>query len=189
MNTSHSPAHSAGAPTQRPTRDVFSDGLIAAAVGVFAEYQVTLAPDAAAWHEPMEVAAVIGFASDDMRGALCLATCRSLVRRSRSFLPGEPDDQSLADWLGELSNQVLGNLKKCIAPWGPQIYLTTPVVLWGVELRLSMPGNRCDLRRSFTSDVGALDALLQLQTQDPDALLTLQEPPPGQPAVEDLFFI
>jgi CheY-specific phosphatase CheX len=81
--------------------------------------------------------ATIGFTAAELRGTLVLAMDRGLAASS---LPGnlkarEQGDEIVADWVGELSNQLLGRLKNRFGSIGIDIALSTPIVFAGKELR------------------------------------------------------
>jgi CheY-specific phosphatase CheX len=74
----------------------------------------------------------IGFTSDIMRGCLVLAMPSSLVLAT---LPPEATSSDAAsDWLGELSNQLLGRIKNRLIPYGVAFALSTPSVVVGERL-------------------------------------------------------
>ena len=79
----------------------------------------------------------IGFTSDSMKGALVLTVARSLARASlpANLRDSGREDDFLADWVGELSNQMLGRLKNRFTASGLQIALSTPIVFVGREMR------------------------------------------------------
>jgi len=85
--------------------------------------------------EPL--ASSIGFTSDNMKGVLVLVMEKALALAS---LPANlrqkgGSDELLADWVGELSNQLLGRLKSRFIGSGVQIALSTPIVFVGREMR------------------------------------------------------
>jgi hypothetical protein len=73
---------------------------------------------------------VIGFSSDRMRGTLVLATTKEPLGRTTPVQGGE-----LRGWVAELSNQLLGRLKRQLADRGVLLALSTPIVLRGERLR------------------------------------------------------
>jgi CheY-specific phosphatase CheX len=81
--------------------------------------------------------ATIGFTSTDLRGLLVLTLDGPLA--AASLPPGlrkdDPGDAIIADWTGELSNQMLGRLKNKLGSVGIGISLSTPIVFMGKEMR------------------------------------------------------
>jgi len=82
-------------------------------------------------------AATIGFTSGEIHGFLVITLGRDLAARS---LPGSlrsraADDEIVADWTGELSNQLLGRLKNRFHDVGVELALSTPVIFAGMNLR------------------------------------------------------
>lgn len=81
--------------------------------------------------------AAIGFTAPALRGALVLSLDSPLVRESLPPNLKGPglSDATLADWTGELANQLLGRLKGKLVAYGVEIALGTPVVFAGREMR------------------------------------------------------
>jgi CheY-specific phosphatase CheX len=115
------------------------DGFLAVSItDLFSSHGIGV--DASAYREAGiedPFAATIGFASDDLHGVLVLTLARDIVERSlpKSLKAGKPGDDILADWTGELSNQMLGRLKNKFHASGVDISLGTPVVFMGKEMR------------------------------------------------------
>lgn len=82
-------------------------------------------------------ASTIGFTAQGHRGVLVLTASRSLAVLSLppSLRAGEVPEALIADWTGELSNQMLGRLKNQFHSVGIDIALSTPTVFAGKELR------------------------------------------------------
>lgn len=82
-------------------------------------------------------ASTIGFTAQGHRGVLVLTASRSLAVQSLppSLRAGEVPEALIADWTGELSNQILGRIKNHFHDAGIEIALSTPTVFAGKELR------------------------------------------------------
>lgn len=80
-----------------------------------------------------DTAAIIGFAGEGMAGSLALSTSHECLVALAKLGNTEMSE----DWLGELSNQLLGRVKRRLAPHGASFSLGTPVVITGDRLRLS----------------------------------------------------
>jgi len=83
------------------------------------------------------IAATIGFTSTNMHGVLVLTASRELAAGTlpKNLQSGAPGDEIVADWTGELSNQMLGRLKNRFHAAGIDITLSTPIVFVGKEMR------------------------------------------------------
>lgn len=94
-----------------------------ATLDLFDHYERALSPlDAAHASEPdIAYCGVIGFTGDDLRGSLLLAVSRDAIEI----------DGSLRDWLGELTNQLLGRIKNRLIAYGTVVHGSTPVVMRG----------------------------------------------------------
>jgi CheY-specific phosphatase CheX len=95
-----------------------------------------------------DIAASIGFAGAELRGALVLISSRRLVHQAlpREVADREADEQ-LADWMGELTNQLLGRVKNRLLRYGVALAMGTPTVVFGNAL--SQKDRHKGLRRRF----------------------------------------
>jgi CheY-specific phosphatase CheX len=80
-----------------------------------------------------DTAAIIGYAGEGVAGSLCLSTSHDCLTELAKL----GNTQMSEDWLGELSNQLLGRVKRRLAPHGASFSLGTPVVITGERLRLT----------------------------------------------------
>jgi hypothetical protein len=135
-------------------------------------------------------ASTIGFTSARLVGVLVLTASRGLAELSLPAVlkSGPVTDGIVADWTGELSNQVLGRLKNRFYAVGLEIALSTPTVFAGKELRhFSQPSS---IYRSimFAGD-GSLLAEFQADYQEDfeigEGKIAEEEAPPEG---EALFF-
>ena len=82
-----------------------------------------------------DIGASIGFTSPTLRGAVVLISTRKLVHRA---LPDEvregATDEHIADWMGELANQLLGRIKNKLFPLGVALEMSTPTVIFGIDI-------------------------------------------------------
>jgi len=105
----------------RACRDLFAQyGVQLRQIG---EEEQPVAPD-------FLVCSVISFSGRDLRGTLVLAMSEELPSKSN------PLAKSVAtrDWVGELANQLLGQVKLELLRHGIEIYLNLPAVLRGEHL-------------------------------------------------------
>jgi CheY-specific phosphatase CheX len=81
---------------------------------------------------------VIGFTGRDVRGTLVLALTEELSGLSNPTTSTQPragiSTITQRDWVGELSNQLLGRIKLDLLRSGVEIYLNLPAVLLGQHL-------------------------------------------------------
>lgn len=81
------------------------------------------------------LAGVIGFYGRQMRGTLTL-----LVKEEILSLTGPSHDMS--DWVAELSNQLLGRIKRKLRPYDVELWPSTPIAVSGNHLRLTFKTKR-----------------------------------------------
>jgi CheY-specific phosphatase CheX len=113
----------------------------AACEDLFGRYGLTVlrAPDDGAPVSPdFFLCSVIGFTGRDLRGTLVLALTEELSGLSNptsgTTAGGPTNAMAQRDWVGELSNQLLGRIKIELLRSGVEIYLNLPAMLLGQHL-------------------------------------------------------
>ncbi len=87
--------------------------------------------------ETTQFVGVIGFTGDDIRGTLLIAMDNDLLAatlQQDASPSGDTDTAVFRDWIGELSNQLLGRVKNLLLRRGSTITLSIPLVLRGEHL-------------------------------------------------------
>ncbi len=133
---------------------------------------------------------VIGFSGRDLRGTLVLALTEELSGLSN---PIAGADAGLAtareirrDWVGELSNQLLGQIKLDLLRYGVEIYMNLPAVLHGQHLA---PLPRAQLKPlKFTVANGVAAVWLELETRPGLKMKTAADADQGPAPGEALLF-
>jgi hypothetical protein len=129
---------------------------------VFESYGVTLQPDTtpfAATLRRIQLLSMIGFSSPLLSGSLLLALPHSLVEQALPA-PGA----SLADWSGELANQVLGRLKNRLLNQ-VVIHVSLPAVVAGESLQLPASLRQITRYFAFTSAWGNMFIRLDMEVK------------------------
>jgi len=104
------------------------------------------------------VCSVISFSGRDVRGTLVLALTADVPARSNPV----QNPRGHADWVGELSNQLLGRMKMDLLRRGVEIYVHLPAVLRGQHLA---PLPRVELKPiKCTSGGGAVAVWIEIET-------------------------
>jgi CheY-specific phosphatase CheX len=138
------------------------DGLVEEVTRLlFETYAVTLVRDASPVAQTLRsigLLSMIGFSSHSLSGSLLMALPRDVVRRT---LPAP--DASLADWSGELANQLLGRLKNQLLKYQVVINLSLPVVVSGEALQLPASTRQITRYYSFDSGFGKLFIRLDME--------------------------
>ncbi len=101
--------------------------------------------------ESVQMISTIGFSSATLSGSLLLAIPQSVLERT---VP--TPDANLADWSGELANQLLGRLKNQLLNYQVAINLALPVVVSGGEFHLPTRNRRLTRHFSFVSASGRM---------------------------------
>ena len=151
-------------------RRIFEQVTAAACEGLFGRYGVPVrrADESANPLSPeFFLCSVIGFTGRDVRGTLVLALTEELSGLSNPIAgtsPGAPDRAIQRDWVGELSNQILGQIKIELLRHGVEIYVNLPAVLQGQHLA---PLPRRELKPiKFTLANGAVAVWTELETRE-----------------------
>jgi CheY-specific phosphatase CheX len=134
-----------------------ADMAAGACVELFAAYGVALEPGGLASIDSDEtlLSGVIGFVGPEVRGTCLLVGSKAPIEDS------SPKKGRTRDWVGELTNQLVGRLKSKFVRRGLDVALTTPVVLSGVRLR---PLPRANLEpRVFTAKAGAVMVWVEVE--------------------------
>ena len=131
----------------------------ACCIELFAAYGVTLHSSSAEFIDSEEVllSGVIGFIGPDLRGTCLLVSNRTPIELS------SPQKDYKRDWIGELTNQLVGRLKRKFLGFGLEVTLTTPVVLSGLHLR---PIPRRELSpRVFRTESGSIMVWVEVEAE------------------------
>jgi len=134
-----------------------------------------------------ELVAVIGFSGSQARGVIGLSATPDVIRAlyPREDSRDDLGEAELADWTGELANQLLGRLKLDLMRRGVQLWMATPVVLRGVSVHVA--SSRTAVRKfRFDVDAGVFWAWLDLTLDESVDLESNETTGPG--AGDMLFF-
>ena len=101
-----------------------------AGVELFRAYGVELAPAPEGWIETDDLllSGVMGFVEEHLSGTCVLASPRDVLMATA------PQGARPSDWVGELTNQLVGRLKSKLMAHGLTVAVSTPVVLAGLKL-------------------------------------------------------
>jgi hypothetical protein len=156
------PGSSLGEPDGESLAVALVDGLVEEVTQLlFETYAVTLARDdspVAQTLQSVTLLSMIGFSSHSLSGSLLMALPREVVRRT---LPAP--DASLADWSGELANQLLGRLKNQLLKYQVVINLSLPVVVSGEALQLPASTRQITRYYTFSSAFGTMFIRLDME--------------------------
>jgi CheY-specific phosphatase CheX len=152
-------------------RRFFEEVTVAACEDLFGRYGVTVRR-ADESDDPISpeffLCSVIGFTGRDVRGTLVLALTEELSGLSNPVTGANPsataDRLIQRDWVGELSNQLLGQIKIDLLRRGVEIYVNLPAVLQGQHLA---PLPRTQLKPlKFTLANGAAAVWIELEPRE-----------------------
>jgi CheY-specific phosphatase CheX len=136
-----------------------SDLMASCCMDLFAAYGVALSPTSSEFIDSDEVllSGVIGFVGPELRGTCLLVSNRSPIELS------SPQKDHTRDWVGELTNQLVGRLKRKFLGYGLEVVLTTPVVLSGLHLR-PIP-RRALTPRMFRTESGSIMVWVEVEAE------------------------
>jgi CheY-specific phosphatase CheX len=124
-----------------------------------------------------DVGASIGFTGPVLRGALVMTSTRRLVRKVLpADLAAEGTDPQIADWTGELANQLLRRIKNKLLAYGVVLEMSTPTVFFGLELARKHTGSTVRRELAFRHGDEPLVVTFDAQTsKDIDLTTPLEE--------------
>lgn len=156
--------------------DRVSDIARQACIDLFADYGVSLEPagDPRALGDVL-YCGVIGFTGDGIRGSIVLAGSSAALDQSNP-IPGS----RVRDWIGELTNQLVGRIKNRLLKHGVEVWITTPIVLRGRQIALET-ANDSPLPMYFAGGRGGVavwfdvDSDPEFELHEEEASATLDE--------------
>ena len=131
---------------------------------------------------------VIGFTGTGLRGTLVIATSSGLVARMEPLtgMAHIPLRDRIRDWVGELSNLVLGRVKVGLGHHGVVVGLSTPVAFTGEHLRLGAVQVSRTRSWDFASPEGEVRVWLEAEIEENVLLVSI--PGPDLTAGEPVLF-
>lgn len=111
-----------------------------------------------------QVAAVIGFGGEHLGGTMVIQAPRSLIAGCLpSPLLRARGDAAVADWIGELANQLLGRLKSRLVRCGASFMMTPPTHLMGNELEIFSDAPGISWLHAPTADGAVVSVMIDLR--------------------------
>ncbi len=108
-------------------------------------------------------ASIIGFSSSSFKGSL-VAICESdfldkTHPNHQMGMPVGPDE--IADWSGEVANELLGRVKNILSANDVKFDMGTPTTVSGRTMQLTEPKEGIMLKLTFVGEHGPLDVFFQ----------------------------
>lgn len=153
----------------------------AACCELFADYGVNLARGHFDWgtsNDPL-LSSVMGFVCAQVRGTCLLACERGPLEASC------PPGGRIRDWIGELTNQLVGRIKVKLLAYEIDVALTTPIVLQGIRIQ-PLPKTASE-PAVFSSGNGFVLAWTEVEVADAFSLPAPRVPEAGETGELMLF--
>ena len=128
---------------------------------------------------------IIGFGGDKLRGSLVLSAPQSLLVRTHPARGTSEED--LADWLSELANLLLGQIKARLSGLGVSFVMSTPITLSATTLRFRR-FKGLPVMHAFDSDEGTVVVMFEAIGDDNAQLAAPAEEPVALDAGEVILF-
>jgi CheY-specific phosphatase CheX len=117
------------------------------------------------------LAACIGLSGTTVRGALVVVARPTFFKATYPPELGVPrSDDDVADWGGEVANQLLGRIKNRLSTYGLDFTTSTPTVVRGDRLQLRIDESNT-IRRPLTIRAERVDIHFEIERDDDQALL------------------
>ena len=126
------------------SRAVIAEQLVESCKELFGSYEVNIEVDEEK-NSPgngegeTHLIGLLGVTAEGLRATVAIQTSDQILQDT---FPADLDsdrDQKLQDWIGELSNQLLGRLKNKLIPYGCELTLGVPAVIQGSQLKTILP--------------------------------------------------
>jgi chemotaxis protein CheX len=117
------------------------------------------------------LAACIGLSGTTVRGALVVVARRAFFKLTYPAELGVPkNDDDVADWAGEVANQLLGRIKNRLSTYGLDFTTSTPTVVRGDRLQLHVDADST-IRRPLAIRTELVDIHFEIERDDDRPLL------------------
>jgi CheY-specific phosphatase CheX len=118
------------------------------------------------------LASCIGLSGTLVRGALAVVAQRAFFKVTYPAELGVPSgEDDVADWAGEVSNQLLGRIKNRLASYGLDFTASTPTVVRGDRLQLRI-AEASTIRRVVNIRSERVDIHFEIEREDEQPLLS-----------------
>ncbi|SME94501.1 chemotaxis protein CheX [Pseudobacteriovorax antillogorgiicola] len=156
-------------PIRKIITDAVSNALNHSPVQAIADEDVTH------WSETLLIS-ILGFHSEKMQGSVILGCDEQFLRNSCPGLKGDEENPEafINDWIGELSNLIMGRIKNKLLPYGIVLKLNPPSISESTEAIFdSYSGRKPSERVWFTTDTGDTICFLMACDIDDDIDFTV----------------
>jgi CheY-specific phosphatase CheX len=117
------------------------------------------------------LASAIGLSGSTVRGALVVVARPSFFKLTYPSELGVPrSDDDVADWGGEVANQLLGRIKNRLSTYGLDFTTSTPTVVRGDRLQLRIDEANT-IRRNLSIRAERVDLHFEIERDDDQPLL------------------
>jgi chemotaxis protein CheX len=117
------------------------------------------------------LAASIGLSGSTVRGALVIVARPAFFKLTYPAELGVPrSEDDVADWAGEVANQLLGRIKNRLSTYGLDFTTSTPTVVRGDRLQLRIDENNT-IRRPLAVRTERIDLHFEIERDDDQPLL------------------
>jgi chemotaxis protein CheX len=117
------------------------------------------------------LASCIGLSGTTVRGALVVVARPTFFKLTYPAELGVPrTDDDVADWAGEVANQLLGRIKNRLSTYGLDFTTSTPTVVRGDRLQLRIDESNT-IRRPLSIRNDRVDIHFEIERDDDQALL------------------
>lgn len=86
-----------------------------------------------------DIIGLLGASAEGLRASAAIQTSFGILQKTYPAKLEGLEEQKLQDWIGELSNQLIGRLKNKMLPYGCELTLGVPAVIQGSNLKTVLP--------------------------------------------------
>lgn len=154
-----------------PAESVFKKALVQALSDLLAEYGSPAFGEMRSIEPALEtatmVAGIIGFTEARFGGFVAIQTSPDVVSK---IVPEEVrfgiNERVIADWMGELSNQLLGRTKNKMLRYGVSFQMSPPTTVSGLRLNITPHETSSRGWMEVDTDNGALQVLVDFRCEN-----------------------
>ncbi len=130
---------------------------------------------------------LIDAGSDDLEFTIALRLPLSVLVMTYP-LAEEATDETLEDWISELSNQLIGRIKRGLLQYDHQVKIGLPMALFGADIEEAMPAAAMQFSAWLSVDRELCECRMALEIFNPALVLTQVSQDDGSSSEGELEF-
>ena len=105
---------------------------------------------------------IIGAGSSYLKLSVCLNAEKSVLKGTYPVSFSSKGDEKLTDWIGELSNQLMGKLKNKLISYECRVSMNIPTIVYGKNMGMVLPKKSFITPYTHTSKLGQINSMISI---------------------------